>query len=353
MLFTLAWRNLWRNKNRTFITMASISSAVLLSVTLVSLQRGIFDNLIRNVVSFYTGYIQVHGKGYWNDQTLENCLPLTDGLLDSVLATPGVAGVTPRLEAFSLASFGETTKGCMVVGIDPEAENKITRLKDKLISGVYPGKGDSGLMVAEGMARTMGLHAGDTLVLLGQSMYGSTAAGKFVITGLLRFGAPDLNERLVYMDIGAARLMYDTGDGVTSVIIRPADETGFRQLAATLQSSFSGSADVMTWEEKNAGHRTTHRDRYCQHVYYLGCFVPVDFIRYILYPADDACRTPERIRDAGRAGHETHAAGPSCRDGIRFGSIFGCSGRSCHQFSGGLVSGKTPDQSVGGTPGNL
>ena len=28
MLFTLAWRNLWRNKNRTLITMASISSAV-------------------------------------------------------------------------------------------------------------------------------------------------------------------------------------------------------------------------------------------------------------------------------------------------------------------------------------
>jgi len=250
MLFILAWRNLWRNKNRTFITMASISSAVLLSVTLVSLQRGIFDNLIRNVVSFYTGYIQVHGKGYWSDQTLENCSPLTDGLLDSVLATPGVAGVTPRLEAFSLASFGETTKGCMVVGIDPDAENEITRLKDKLISGTYPGKGDNGLMVAEGLARTMGVHTGDTLVLLGQSMYGSTAAGRFAITGLLRFGAPDLNQRLVYMDISAARLMYDTGEGVTSLVVRPADETRFRPLAATLQSSFSGSADVMTWEEK-------------------------------------------------------------------------------------------------------
>lgn len=88
MLLTLAWRNLWRNKNRTLITMASISSAVLLSVTLVSLQRGIFDNLIRNVVSFYTGYVQIHGKGYWKDQTLENCLPLSDSLLQSVLHTP-------------------------------------------------------------------------------------------------------------------------------------------------------------------------------------------------------------------------------------------------------------------------
>jgi ABC-type lipoprotein release transport system permease subunit len=250
MLFTLAWRNLWRNKNRTFITMASISSAVLLSVTLVSLQRGIFDNLIRNVVSFYTGYVQIHGKGYWKDQTLENCLPLTDSLLQSVLATPGVASVTPRLEAFSLASFGETTKGCMVVGIDPEAENRITHLKDKLISGEYPGKDGSGLMVAEGLANSMGVRTGDTLVLLGQSMYGSTAAGKYAITGILRFGSPDLNRRLVYLDIGTARLMYDTGERVTSLVVSPTDETRFRLLASTLQTIFQENADVMTWEDK-------------------------------------------------------------------------------------------------------
>ena len=250
MLFRLAWRNLWRNKNRTFITMASISSAVLLSVTLVSLQRGIFDNLIRNVVSFYTGYVQVHGKGYWKDQTLENCLPLTDSLLRSVQNTPGVAGVAPRLEAFSLASYGEATKGCMVVGIDPESENRVTRLRDKLVSGDYLARGGSGLMVAEGLANTLGLRTGDTLVLLGQSMYGSTAAGKFAITGILRFGAPDLNQRLVYLDISAARLMFDTGDGVTSLVVSPVSEPEFRGLAASLQSSFTDVADVMTWEEK-------------------------------------------------------------------------------------------------------
>ena len=250
MLFRLAWRNLWRNKNRTFITMASISSAVLLSVTLVSLQRGIFDNLIRNVVSFYTGYVQVHGKGYWKDQTLENCLPLTDSLLRSVQNTPGVAGVAPRLEAFSLASYGEATKGCMVVGIDPESENGVTHLKDKLISGDYLARGGSGLMVAEGLANTMGVRTGDTLVLLGQSMYGSTAAGKFVITGILRFGAPDLNQRLIYLDLGVARLMFDTGEGVTSLVVSPANESEFRALAARLQSSLTDVADVMTWEEK-------------------------------------------------------------------------------------------------------
>jgi ABC-type lipoprotein release transport system permease subunit len=138
----------------------------------------------------------------------------------------------------------------MVVGIDPEGENRITHLKDKLISGEYPGKDGSGLMVAEGLANSMGVRTGDTLVLLGQSMYGSTAAGKFAITGILRFGSPDLNRRLVYLDIGTARLMFDTGERVTSLVVSPTDETRFRLLASTLQTIFQENADVMTWEDK-------------------------------------------------------------------------------------------------------
>jgi ABC-type lipoprotein release transport system permease subunit len=96
----------------------------------------------------------------------------------------------------------------------------------------------------------MGVRTGDTLVLLGQSMYGSTAAGKFAITGILRFGSPDLNRRLVYLDIGTARLMFDTGERVTSLVVSPTDETRFRLLASTLQTTFQENADVMTWEDK-------------------------------------------------------------------------------------------------------
>ena len=81
MIGKLTWRNLWRNHRRTLITMASISFAVVLAVLMKSLQKGVFDNLIQNVVSFYSGYVQVHKKGYWDEQVIENSFALNDTLL--------------------------------------------------------------------------------------------------------------------------------------------------------------------------------------------------------------------------------------------------------------------------------
>lgn len=107
MILRLAWRNLWRNRNRSLIAMASVWCAVVLAIVLSSLQKGIFDRLIDNVVSFYSGYVQVHLAGYQAEQTLENSFTLTSAIQETVLSTPGMAFVTPRLEAFALASSGE------------------------------------------------------------------------------------------------------------------------------------------------------------------------------------------------------------------------------------------------------
>lgn len=67
-LIKLSWKNIWRNRSRSMITIAAIFFAVILSVLASSLQEGVFDNLVKNVVSFYTGYVQVHQKGYWTSR---------------------------------------------------------------------------------------------------------------------------------------------------------------------------------------------------------------------------------------------------------------------------------------------
>ena len=84
MLFKLAWRNLWRNKYRTMITVASVFFAVVLSVLLTSIQRGAMQTLVKGIVGFYSSYIQVHKKGYFDEQTLDNVMELNDSLVASI-----------------------------------------------------------------------------------------------------------------------------------------------------------------------------------------------------------------------------------------------------------------------------
>ena len=102
MFITLAWRNLWRNRNRTLITMAAVFFAVLLSVLTTSFQDGIFSNLIKNVVSYYSGYVQVHKNGYWNEKIIDNAFTVTDELTKKIESDENVKMISPRLESFAL-----------------------------------------------------------------------------------------------------------------------------------------------------------------------------------------------------------------------------------------------------------
>lgn len=250
MLLTLAWRNIWRNRQRSIITMTSIAGAVLLSIATVSLQRGVFDRLIENLVSLYSGYIQVHGKGYWNEQTLENSFELSDSLAAAIEAKPGVQAAAPRLEAFALASAGEKTRGCLVVGIDPGREQALTGLKDKVVDGAYLQHGGSAVLLAEGLAEKLQLRVGDTVVLLSQGYYGSPAAGQYRIEGLLHFGSPELNQRVCYLDLPAAQTWLDAQGRATALALNLKRAGDLQPVKASVQAGLPDSLyEVMTWEE--------------------------------------------------------------------------------------------------------
>src|ERR1039457_171064 len=137
MYLKLAWLNLWRNKRRTLIAITSVFYAVVLSVFMSSLQMGTMEQMVANVAGAYSGYIQVHQKGYWDDQSLDNSLTANDSLTKIIKSTPGIIESVPRIQAFALASSGNATKGIMLTGVDYEKEKNLSNLQPKLVGGNY------------------------------------------------------------------------------------------------------------------------------------------------------------------------------------------------------------------------
>lgn len=248
-LIKLAWKNIWRNRSRSLVTMAAIFFAVILSVVTSSLQDGVFDNLIKNMVSFYSGYMQVHKKGYWNEQILDNSLEASATMERQLLGNKNVTAISPRIESFALASSGDITKGCLVVGISPEKENKITRLREKLIAGSYLQEHDTGILLSEGLSKRLQLHLHDTMVLIGQGYHGATAAGKYPIKGILKFGSPDLNDKALFMPLALAQDFYGAYNMLTTYVMALNGNSNLQATAVSLQSAIGEEYEVMTWEE--------------------------------------------------------------------------------------------------------
>ena len=183
MLLKLAWLNIWRNKHRTIITTTSIFFAVLLAILVRSLTDGIYENMIRNVVSYSSGYVQIHQKGYWDEQSIDNTFEEDEQLYQELLKNTNVTHLMPRLQTFALASYADKTKGVLILGIDPAKEKAVNKLHEKITAGEYIETiDDNAVVLGDGLASQLRLKVNDTLVLLGQGYHASSAAGKFIVS---------------------------------------------------------------------------------------------------------------------------------------------------------------------------
>ena len=251
MLLKLAWLNIWRNKRRTFITTTSVFFAVLLAVATRSMTDGVYENMIHNIVSFSSGYLQIHQNGYWDEQSIDNSFEVDEQLYRELLKNPKVTHIMPRLETFALASYSEKTKGVLILGIDPIKEKEVNNLHEKIIEGQYiETVNDNAVVLGEGLASQLKLRVNDTLVLLGQGYHASSAAAKFIVKGIIKLGSPDLNNSVVYMPIKQAQYMHGAENRLTAISIMLDKTTNLEKLKTSLQVVLDSEMyEVMTWKE--------------------------------------------------------------------------------------------------------
>ncbi|ULQ51601.1 ABC transporter permease [Flavihumibacter fluvii] len=246
----LAWRNIWRNSRRTWITVASIFFAVILSTFMWAMLEGVYDNMIRNVVAFSSGYLQVHKKGYWEEKSIENVF-LADTVTERQLSSiPDVTAVIPRIENFALASTGERSTGVLLLGIDPENEKKITRLDQKVLAGKYIAANDADVMVGNGVARKLRLSVGDSIILLGQGYQASSANGLYRVQGIVQMGSPDLDKILVYMNLKSASTLLNLDNQLSSWALMIDNPRKMSQVKKSISVQLDTlSYEVMDWKE--------------------------------------------------------------------------------------------------------
>jgi len=244
----LAWRNIWRNKTRSVISIASILFALIPAIAMRSMQLGTYAHMIRNSVSFYSGYIQIHALQYWDKRSLDHSFILNDSLLSEVDRTRHITFSTPRLETFGLISGGDITDGAMINGIIPGNEDKLSGLQSRLVEGEYLHDGSADIMLGEGLARHLKVATGDTVVILGQGYHGVTSAGKYRVGGLIKFPIPELNSRVAYMNLSEAQILNWAEERVTSLTIMIDKQKHLDLVMVDLKNQLP-EYEVMSWEE--------------------------------------------------------------------------------------------------------
>lgn len=250
MTLKLAWRNIWRNTRRTLITSAAIAAAVLLALFMRSMQTGMYDQLLDNIVGKFSGYVQVHGQGYWDERTVDNTLVFSDSLEKEILEVDGVNGVVPRLETFALSAYEDLTKGVFIQGVIPEKENILKDFNASIDTGQIFDPEKDEVLIGKGIAKFYQVDLGDTLIFIGQGYHGQSAAGKFVISGIMDLKNPQLNKQYVVTSVEAVQ-RFIGGEGITSSLVLATENSNKEiEIAEALKEKLNPELyEVMTWQE--------------------------------------------------------------------------------------------------------
>ncbi len=245
----IAWRNLWRNKRRTMITVASIFFGVLFATVMSSLQEGTYGNMIDMMVKLSSGYIQVQHPDYWETKSINNTIEPDEEMYKKITSVDNVTKAVPRLESFALLSSGDKTRGGAVIGIKPSADKATSNLQNWLHQGKFLEKGDQGALVTYNIADYLNLELNDTIILISQGYHGASAAGVYPVKGILKFSTPQLNNMGVFLDITTAQNFFSAYGRATNIMIMLDDYAEVPQAEKTLKNMLGENYKVMNWKE--------------------------------------------------------------------------------------------------------
>ena len=248
----LAWRNVWKNKRRTVLTLLTIMVGTAMIIFMRALQDGGYAQMIDDAVSANTGHIQIHEKGFYENQSIDYAFIPGAALLERLKTGPGISGFTRRIHASGLISSASTTEGAMIQGVDPAAEKNVSNIHRSLRKGgryLSAGDGDS-VVIGDIMARNLGVKEGDEVSIISQGFDGTFAAANLTVVGIFRSGNVEYDRFLVLMPIAKAVATFSVDNYVNSIVLRLADGRMTERIRDELRASFgTKSLEIMGYDE--------------------------------------------------------------------------------------------------------
>jgi putative ABC transport system permease protein len=246
-ILVMAWRNLWRYRRRTLVTVAAMTLALLIMVLYTSLVEGYLRDLERNIVDIELGDIQVFAPDYRDNPSIYNRIDDPERML-ARLRDRGLRA-SARLIGGGLAAAGESSAGVILKGIDLAQDATVSQISEHVELGSWLDATDqNGVVVGSRLAHTLGVTPGDELVLLGQATDGSIANDLYTIRGVLRSISVDADRAGVFMSDDAFRSFFVLAEGAHQLMVRRPAERDLPIAVAEVREIAAG-LDVQSWRE--------------------------------------------------------------------------------------------------------
>jgi putative ABC transport system permease protein len=219
----LAFRNVFRNRRRTIMTLLMVGGGVagllLAGGYFAFMTRGLRESTINNGL----GHLQIFTADYFRRdevRVLDTGIENWRQVAANVGSVQHVRGVAPRIDFYGMASNGTKAVGFMGSAVDPVAEKGLG-----FVTNVVSGRdldpkpaGEVEALIGVGLAKSMSVKVGDGLTILAMTADGALNGVDVQIVGIVNSGIAQMDARYIRITLPAAQRLLSS-DRVTNLVV--------------------------------------------------------------------------------------------------------------------------------------
>src|SRR6185312_8235758 len=199
MLFKIAWRNIWRNRTRSLVVIASVAVGLFAGMFMMAFFAGMAKQEIDSTVETQLSHLQFHNPLFIDDKDVNYPIYKGPAIIDRLKKDNNVKAVSGRIITTGMISSSSTASGVEIHGIVPADEKAVSSISQDMVEGAYfTGAKKNEIVIGKKLSEKLGVKLHNKIVLTFQSKTGDLTAGSFRIAGIFRSRNSSFDETTVF-----------------------------------------------------------------------------------------------------------------------------------------------------------
>lgn len=225
-IYSMALRNIGRNKRRTILASLSVCIAMLIVTFLDGFIGGFMDNIVSNYTKNDVGDINVTTSSY---REREKFMPVAEYMADSgriagaIRAMPELKGklkaVAERIRFGVVLSSGNKSKTALGIAGESEVERRLLMLDRSVLPGGSYLLSPGDAIIGAGLAKDLGLKVGDTLKVVTEKADYGLGFKRFRVAGIFATNVNSLDGSIFQVSLDDARELLGMEGGATQILV--------------------------------------------------------------------------------------------------------------------------------------
>ena len=243
----VSWRNLWRNRTRTNVTIAAVALCIAILIIFQSMIVGLIEKAVFNTTNLVIGEVQIHANGYLNDKSLYKDLKNTEKIKS--IAKKNNIGLVERSYGFGLISSGTKSAGTQFWGVNPESELMHFDFAKHINQGTFLNSSSSNkIVLGNKLALSLAAEVGTELVVFVQGADGSLGNDLFYVSGILKNVAENIDRSAAIILENDFNILFSSNNMIHEIALNSKGNFEAEEIQ-NLMSAEIKDVEIDTWKQ--------------------------------------------------------------------------------------------------------